>query len=168
MRGLPGSGKSHDANNLAGEEGVVCSADDFFGTDAAEYRENYDRYRDEGVISAKLYRAHKECQEKANQAMIGNVMRVVIDNTNVTKKDIRVYAELALVNDYDLKVCEPTSEWWREISVLLKNKGKNRNRLEWAALKLSEKNSHGVPQHTIEKMMNKWWVCAEISINDFV
>jgi tRNA uridine 5-carbamoylmethylation protein Kti12 len=94
MRGLPGSGKSTVARELAKAvpDSLIVSADDFFMG---------------GPIDVKaLGHAHAFCQKKFAEALRNGTELVIVDNTNTTKGEIRPYAEKALEFGYELNVME--------------------------------------------------------------
>jgi len=103
MRGLPGSGKSTTAWELAGKDGIVLSTDDYFMIDD-EYQFN----------PKKLGAAHKWNQERARQQMGLGVDPIVIDNTNVQPWEAKPYVEMADEMGYEVKIAEPESPWWKE------------------------------------------------------
>lgn len=85
MVGLPGSGKSTRAAQLALELGntTICSADSFFINTEGEYVFNRD----------KLGSAHMQCQRMAEVALAAG-HNVIIDNTNVRQRDRSIYVDL--------------------------------------------------------------------------
>ncbi|XP_002167368.3 2',3'-cyclic-nucleotide 3'-phosphodiesterase isoform X1 [Hydra vulgaris] len=93
MRGLPGSGKSTIAKQISklfhSNDVVICSADDF-------------RFNKDGVYvfdASKLYETHKKCQNKAQKyCMAGKT--IIIDNTNLSKKDFEPYLSMAEQHHY--------------------------------------------------------------------
>jgi len=73
MRGVSGSGKSFKAKQLAGENGVICSADDFF----------VEKGKGEYAFDPNLLgEAHQQCQDRATQAVQQGLSPIIIDNTN--------------------------------------------------------------------------------------
>lgn len=85
MRGVPGSGKSTWAANLAIKyDAVICSADHFFVNEKGEYKWD----------PKKLDAAHEACKRKAEK-MLASGKSVVIDNTNIKKRMYRAYIYLA-------------------------------------------------------------------------
>lgn len=160
MRGLPGSGKSSLAkaivdtylksNQPANDSvdaiqdlsisstttkstprGIILTTDDFFITDAGEYHHD----------SKLLEFAHRWNQGRAVRAMaIQKIPLVIIDNTNVTKWEMRPYVRAANDHAYDVRIMEPLTEWWtgRDLNVMF------------------EKNTHHVPLFALEKMASRW------------
>ena len=145
MRGLPGSGKSTLARALveANDKGcsrsrtpnpdaVIVSADDYFMV-LREAGENELVYKFDG---AKLGQAHDSCKAKFTAALRGHVELVLVDNTNVVKRDYEWYVMEALKFGAEVEVITVSTTA--------------------TAAELSKRNSHGVPESTILKMMGKW------------
>ena len=93
LRGLPGSGKSTRAKELATDESIICSADDFFIHNGI-YRFDANR----------LHEAHETCFAKAKQAMILNTQTIIIDNTNTQKWEYQKYLDLAYMYGYEVDI----------------------------------------------------------------
>lgn len=132
MRGLPGSGKSTKAKELAGDGGQIFSTDDFFcmNTDG--------EYRFDGN---KLGQAHSWNQRRSLEAMKIGIPIVVIDNTNTTLRELRSYTEhisLAAQLGYTVSIEEPETSWQFDVEQLVK------------------KNSHGVPEAAIQRMLRRY------------
>ena len=144
MRGGSGSGKSFKAKQLAGENGVICSADDFFiEKGGGEY----------AFDPNLLGEAHQQCQNRALDAIKAGLSPVIIDNTNTKlweMKKLKPIVQLAQSLGYSVRIEEPETEWW-----------KNRNIDE-----MVNKNSHGVPREAIERMVNRYE--DNISIDDII
>ena len=153
MRGLPWTGKTHRSKELAGEEGVIFSTDDYW------YEVNYPDKPDEYSFNRRfLSGAHKWNQLRAHRAIdMGNPL-VIIDNTNTTAWEPKPYVQYALWQDYKVCIEEPTSDRWKEISQLLLRKRDNNKALKDWAKKLAEGSveKHSVPFWAIEKMMWRW------------
>jgi len=94
MRAAPGSGKSTWVrDNILSKfpNAVVCSADDFF------IRLGNGEYIFE---SSLLFAAHNQCFRRARKAMERSEMLIVIDNTNIKRRDYERYVECAKENGY--------------------------------------------------------------------
>ncbi len=155
MRGVTGSGKSFEAKKHAPTE-QIFSADDFFIQDG-EYN-----WKPE-LLGA----AHNFCQKQVRIAMQRRLTPIVVDNTNITVRDIFPYVELALQYGYRAEIKEPTSEWWLTLVVpYLGQPQKYVAELDHAAKVLFEKNQHNVPERTIRKLLNKWHV--NVSASDMI
>lgn len=85
MRGIPGSGKSTWIAKNA-PDAVVCSADHYFIQPDGSYV----------FMPEDLYLAHGACKTKFTQALMEKKPTVVVDNTNVRKRDVEWYVEEAL------------------------------------------------------------------------
>jgi predicted kinase len=129
LRGLPGSGKSRFIDMLVGDlkTKVVCSADDYFMKDG---KYCFD--------AAGLGEAHKQCREKAERAMDNYADLVVIDNTCTRRWEMEPYFGLAERYGYEVT----------EVTVGRVCPG--------VINKYHLRNNHGVPETTIEKMVNQW------------
>ncbi len=127
LRGLPGSGKSTKAKQLAGDNGVILSTDDFFMING-EYQ--YD--------PAMIGEAHFWNETRAQNAIENEVSPIVIDNTNVEAWQPKKYVEMALAAGYDIKVEQADTPW------------------AFNAEELAKRNTHEVPQANIEEMLSKW------------
>lgn len=177
MRGIPGSGKSHRANELlvqygGNPDGHIFSTDNYFipvtremrrsgeyvspDDELAEYRSNWS--------FDKLHAAHMNNIRQFKDAVDQRVTPVIVDNTNIKARDIKVYASYARDAGYEIKIEEPTSPWWKEYSPYLEaRKSKVKKIVDEADKKIDEfarllfgKNKHGVPLDTIRAMLDKW------------
>ena len=156
MKGLPGSGKSHTAAKIAASlpDCVVFSTDEFFMKD--------------GVYTFQrkfLGDAHHWNQMRFQRAVENLTPNIIIDNTNVTISELKNYSDYAHYQGYDLTIAEPTSEWWLEHRHMFYSKKANRVALRKFAQLLGEKNTHGVPFWSIERMIWKW---QETSVSDLL
>lgn len=153
MRGLPWTGKSYRAKELAGENGQIFSTDEFW------YKVNKPDKPDEYSFNPRfLEQAHKWNQLRCQRRIDMGDPLLIVDNTNTTAVEAKPYVEYAHWQDYEIRIEEPTSSWWLEIRELLLNKKANKKALkDWAA-KLAEgsKETHSVPAFAIERMMWRW------------
>ncbi|MGH7174934.1 MAG: AAA family ATPase [Minisyncoccia bacterium] len=159
MYGVPNSGKSHKARRLAPAEHVYSTDDYFVNGNPGDrspggYKANWH--------FTKLGLAHKWNQGNVRRALAAGTPVVVVDNTNLKRRDAATYAKMASEFGYDVEIHESDAPWWLEIRLLLKDKEGNRPALEAWALKLSEGflhdgvrigNDHGVPRDTILRML---------------
>jgi len=133
MRGLPGSGKSTLAKALRDRiSGTIVSADDYFMV-LKDPKENELVYRWDPM---KLQQAHDSCKEKFTAALRRGEYMVIVDNTNVVKRDYEWYVMEALKFGAEVEVITVSTTA--------------------SAGELAKRNSHGVPEATILKMMGKW------------
>jgi predicted kinase len=91
LRGLPGSGKSTLAKMLC-EEGKypVISIDDFFTSDAGEYRFEFD----------KNHMAYKQCEERTLELMKQGLEKIFLDNVFSMDWEMEPYFKLAAEYNY--------------------------------------------------------------------
>ena len=94
MRGLPGSGKSTKAKEIAGEIGVICSADDFFLDEEGVYR----------FYGRMLPEAHAGNQLAFRCALMLGVSIVVCDNSNITRAEYEPYVRMAKEAGYAVSI----------------------------------------------------------------
>ncbi len=116
MRGLPSCGKSHTARRLVGDSGLVCETDEYFLTEVGDDPEKFD-YRDD-----LMERARKWNFDRFKFAIAQGLSPIVVDRGNSLSLSSQVYVRYASEHGYEVRLCEPESEWWQEIRVLLKNK----------------------------------------------
>jgi len=100
MRGIPGSGKSTKAREIAATaitanySAVICSTDDYF-IDKVDGLYKFDR--------TKLFINH----QKNFHAFIGLIHQkvdvIIVDNTNINKSDFSHYEKVATLNGYDVE-----------------------------------------------------------------
>lgn len=118
MQGVPGSGKStvaemierdsdershypHDGGKHPSSQSVICSTDALW----YEWKDGHLVYNwDRNLLGEK----HAENQRLAEQAMRDGVGTVIIDNTNITKKDVKPYTDLAFAYGYQVQVVRVT------------------------------------------------------------
>lgn len=132
LRGLPGSGKSFLAKQLVGEQGKILSTDDFFIDEQGNY--NWD--------VGQLDRAHHWTRERIKRALEQGVSPIILDNTNVSKWELRTLRPLVIYAEdqgYEVKIEQPTTPWAFDVK------------------KLAEKNTHGLTEELIGKKLNKWY-----------
>lgn len=122
MRGLPGSGKSTYAKKQYPEY-EYCSMDNFFIKNG-EYK--YD--------AKKIFPAVNYCKNKFQKAIEAG-KNIVVDNTNLTKKEYIDYIKIANENGYDVIV-------YSFVGLTAKES--------------FEFNSHGVPLEKCEQMEKKY------------
>ena len=94
VRGVPGSGKTTLATNLANainwdgdytNDAIVHSADDYFVNAKGEYK----------FDASQLWAAHKQCLENTKQALNSGMKHVFVANTFTTKKEMKPFNKLA-------------------------------------------------------------------------
>lgn len=101
MRGLPGSGKSHIANQI---DAQIVSADDYFYAGGI--------YHFDGRF---LSAAHLRCQFHAYN-LVKSGISIVVDNCNITRKDYEYYLDLSKEFGTQVEVHIPTTPWAWDVS----------------------------------------------------
>jgi predicted kinase len=133
MRGLPGSGKSTRAVAIAAAASgtVVCySTDDYWHRPDGAYDFNAKRLND--AHAWNLWRFRKACLRGASL--------VIVDNTNIRRKDFEPYVTYARACGYEVVESPPPP-----------------GDLEaWDVDLCAERNLHGVPKSVIQAMAEKW------------
>ncbi len=92
LRGVSGCGKSTLAKILAGDVGVICSADDYFVSKDGVYRFDFN----------KLGLAHNQCKEKFVINLVNNTSTIIVDNTNTRELDVDWYLGYAKQYNYQV------------------------------------------------------------------
>lgn len=87
MRGIPGSGKSAVAKAIAAGVNCIASADHYF--------EKKGRFR-----AAELQEAHDSCKARFTELLEKKERMVIVDNTNVKKRDFIWYEREASRHRY--------------------------------------------------------------------
>ena len=134
MVGLPGSGKSTEANRILSEKYVTweyCSADGFTWRycSADGYFMRAGKYC---FDARKLGEAHASCMRTAVEACVARKNAVIIDNTNLTNVERAPYYLLAQAYGY-------------EVTFVLVGSVLN-------TLLYAERNVHGVPLDALQRM----------------
>lgn len=128
MRGLPGSGKSTKARQIAAiTEATVCSADYFLINTKGEYEWSFERASAAHVLCQSLARDHIRA---------GN--DVVIDNTNTTFREMSPYIAEALKHGYTIQFVYPDTPWAWDVDLCTK------------------RTIHSVPRETIQRMNDRF------------
>ena len=126
MRGVPGSGKTHRANEIheaALRDGLtaeIYSTDNYFMVNGV-YR--YD--------AAKIGLYHSLNQQAVSDAIREGIDVIIVDNTNVKSKDFLYYLEAGVLNDLEVAFEEPTPVF-------------------------ASRNNHGVDETVIARMLVRW------------
>lgn len=143
MRGIPGSGKSTIARRLMiehlskrGKSLAICSTDD------------YHMEGDEYVFKAdKLGEFHLANQRRAHFLMSAGIELVIIDNTNIRRKDMRTYVESAENFRYTVEeIIVGEDELFPDLDDA--DPHKFTDYIDMCA----RRNTHGVPHEAIERM----------------
>jgi len=128
IRGLPGSGKTTLAEELAAlQPGAVCvAADDFFMV--------HGKYCFDPTL---LTEVHERCERAAELAMRNAASLVIIHNTFSQRWEMQRYMNYAEEHGYRVSVID------------LFNAGLSID-------ELVERNVHGVPPIAVERMWQRW------------
>lgn len=133
MVGVPGSGKSTRAEELARQAQADGLTAQIFSTDSFFMRDG--KYV---FVPARLGEYHSRNQSAVRKAMESGVDVVIVDNTNIIRSHRKIYADLAADAGYSSR-CEVVGGFTpAECEV-------------YAA-----RNSHGVPLEVILKMAKKF------------
>jgi len=162
MRGISGTGKSTLARKLAKElGGVIFSTDDYLeGKTKEDYKDNIRTAK----TSNAMHWYHKQNLERVIKAMEHGISPIFVDNTNVKKSHMQPYVEAAYINNYNIQFTQP--EEMDKLVELLRDKVKNLSRLQFAALKMGNRNIHGVPNSVIFKQLMQWYM--DPKVDDFL
>lgn len=149
MRGIPGSGKSTAAAKLV-KEGVIHSTDDLIEAtgDYLGYFEEIKRTNN----WAKHGRMHNKNFKNALASMKEGISPVVIDNTNIKAAEAKKYVIAALELGYANENIEFVEVGTAGLT----------------AEALAERNTHGVPLETIERMIKSMNSVGELTVEKVV
>ncbi len=153
MRGLPSCGKTTTANQLAGENGLVCEFDEYFYTQVGDDPNKYD-WNDK-----LLPKARKWNLDRFSQAVNAHINPIIVDDCNCRPtRFAKQHVIIALAGGYNVIFREPTSPWWTKIRSLLADKKANHPALvEWAKkLTAMSKGTHRVPLSTFIRRIEQW------------
>lgn len=128
IRGLPASGKTTLARAMKEKNPslILCAADDFFISEAGEYR----------FDPKKIVDAHKDCQKRTEDALIAG-LDVAVHNTFTQKWEVEPYIQIAYRTRTEIKL------------INLFDGGKS-------DFELFARNTHAVPLNVIAIMRARW------------
>jgi predicted kinase len=134
MCGVPGSGKSYLAKQLAEQHRHQIS--DYVATVSADHYWE----RPDGIYDWNfkyIANAHKWCQTKFGWYVAEGYDLVIVDNTNLSAKERKPYIDMAKAAGYEISLRESETEW------------------RYNADECFKRNTHGVPLDTINTMLAK-------------
>ena len=135
MRGIPGSGKSTKAKQLAGSNGIIHSTDDVI-----EAQGNYNEFFKQMIASkdfTPLSRAHSTNLKNLFKSLNDGISPVILDNTNIKQNEAKAAVKAALelgLSDDNIKFVDIGTGGL-------------------TAKELANRNTHGVPLDKIEAMI---------------
>lgn len=135
MRGIPGSGKSTKAKELAGSNGVIHSTDDVI-----EAQGDYNEFFKQMIASkdfTPLSRAHSTNIKNLVKSLKDGLSPVILDNTNIKQNEAKAAVKAALEMGLDDKNINFVDIGTGGLS----------------AQELAKRNTHGVPLDKIESMI---------------
>lgn len=118
VRGIPSSGKSTFAKQITSN---VFEADHYF----------YDNDGNYNFIPSEIKKAHKECQQFVEYAMLSSTQKIAVSNTFTQEWEMKPYFDMAKKYGY-MVFC-----------VIVETRHDN-------------KNNHNVPEDKIEQMKNRF------------
>lgn len=135
MRGIPGSGKSTKAKQLAGANGVIHSTDDVIESQG-DYNEFFEKMFASKDFSP-LSKAHSTNLKNLIESLKNGVSPVILDNTNIKQNEAKAAVKAALEIGLDDK------------NINFEDIGTG----GLSAQQLADRNTHGVPLDKIESMI---------------
>ena len=135
MRGIPGSGKSTKAKELAGTNGVIHSTDDVIEAQG-DYKEFFEKMFASKDFSS-LSKAHSTNLKNLIESLKNGVSPVILDNTNIKQNEAKAAVKAALEMGLDDKNIQFVDIGTGGLS----------------AQQLADRNTHGVPLDKIESMI---------------
>jgi predicted kinase len=149
MRGIPGSGKSTEAENRVGN-GVIHSTDNLIEAQG-DYKEFFQKMIETGNFG-ELHKMHTQNLNNAKKSMEMGVSPVIIDNTNIKAWEPKAYVEHALSLGYDDK----------NINFIDVGDGGQ------TAEVLAQRNTHGVPLDKIKQMIASHKSVGELTVEKVI
>lgn len=92
----------------------------------------------------KIRKAHEWNYNRFLQAVHNDYELIIVDNTHTQFWEMISYLETGLDFGYEIQFLEPNTPWAKDVDQLL------------------EKNTHGVPRASIERMLKRWEPTPEI------
>ena len=148
MRGVPASGKSFRAKQIAGKNGVVCEVDLYFRPPGKDY----------SFVLAHRTRARAVNMIHFLGCLENGTTPIIVDRGNNGGDRTKWYISTALLFGYAVKFAEPTSWWWKSIKTRLTQQWPSTKAL-WADseyLAKIQKTTHRVSRGTIMSSLMKY------------
>ncbi len=152
--GVSGSGKSTLCRKIATNHAVQGNSAAILSTDAiitsplysSQLVSQEDDYKKYIVIDDEIYTwspdgtrpSHLVNQIKCRCCMERNIPVIIIDNINLTFREIEPYIELAIKNGYEIEFIKSNAEWTTDEEELF------------------QRNLHRVPKETIKRQLDKF------------
>ena len=136
MRGIPGSGKSTKAKELAGANGIIHSTDDVI-QEQGDYNEFFKRMVESKDFS-NLSKVHSTNIKNLIKSVKDGISPVILDNTNIKHNEPKVAVKSALELGLDDKNIKFVDIGTGGLS----------------AQELADRNTHGVPLEKIKSMID--------------
>lgn len=149
MRGVPGSGKSTKSKELVGE-GMIFSTDSLI--EEGYIYEDFFKIMRETENPGMHTKMHRRNLNLSKKAMIEGVSPVIIDNMNLNPKESKPYVKFAMENGFD------------DDNIKLINVGT----AGLTAKELANRNSHGLTEDKLEKLINRNRTFKDITLEDIL
>jgi predicted kinase len=149
MRGIPGSGKSTTARQLA-KGGVIHSTDDLIDAQG-DYKSFFDNMKSTNNFSA-LSKMYSNNLKNAIKSMSDGISPVVIDNTNIRPSEMKSYVVAALELGFS------------DENIKFENVGTGGASAE----ELAKRNLHGVPLDKINQMIQSYNSFNQVKLKDIL
>lgn len=149
MRGLPGSGKTHYAQDLVVQRrklkhsAAIVSADDFFN--------RWDKQTEKYIYEfdpRKLGQAHAACMLKFITDLNDEYELVIVDNTNIRVWEFQHYVAAARALGYGVSIRLPPGHYPDPDNMPLRY-----------IKECAQRNTHNVPFEAIVSMAAQWELC---------
>ena len=144
MRGVPGCGKSSLVQQYVDRyAATVCSADGYFEAGAGKRKKLFKGKTVQEIYNMtfdvnELPAAHEYCRAEARSACERGDLCIIIDNTNIEKKDYAYYSQCGRGHGYLIYFVSITCRGHDAFEICYK------------------RNQHSLPRSALRKMMSRW------------